>query len=333
LGREYRAPLVAAVEDGVRLSDTRALVASGADLFEIDLTSGLPVSLRALPEGFSARTLFRVSAGETGLFALVSAGPKNPWSESGEKESATSLLALSASRRNVPLAELQIDSVPRPVGASGAPIVSATGGVLWLGPCEDRASPPRDALASGQFYPVCVRSRSGTIRTIFLVDFPKLQVTPTAEGHVVLLSGARAPQVLLRFDTESQMSVIDELPTLVAGRSPLDEIQPGVVGQFVRVFGRDASVRAPPERAFLRVAGGNATLTPIPPGPEGAMVAQQRHALLSLREELRVSEDGGATWRTVPPPPPSPRRSAGSTLAIGEVGCTRGGWVRIGCDG
>lgn len=320
---DARSPLVAAISGGVRVSPERALVTSGADLFEIDLKTGLPVAVRSLGIEVKTSLLTRIHASDSLDLAYVSA-PSAP------------LLAVRWPATFTSLSEVEVEDLGRPSGDEGAPVVSSSGGVLWWFACTKGEMPPRALVLRMQAYGVCVRQPDGSFKSVFTgaMQNANAPATPTSDGGLVLLAphekvADRRTFALFRYDSESTPSVIARLPNETIVKTVLDELRPGEFVEFARVFKPVGEFRPDEETEFLRVTDGNVSWSPFGKETTPRSVAYRGgYAAITDSSDYRVSTNGGATWRRLPRP--AVRHRLEDPLWVGELGLAEGGFVRLG---
>lgn len=330
---ERTSPLIAAVVGGVRVGPNRALVASGADLFEVDLDTGLPVAVKALGIEGHATRLTRVRSGNGGRLAYFST--HEPRGKSAQPP-AGALFAVSWPSSFSGLSEVVVEDLGRPSGAAHAASVSSSGGVVWWHSCTEGEVPPRDKVARGQFYSFCVRQPDGSFKTVLTSGAPSggdILPTPTSDGGLVYIAPVgqtegRASLAVLRFDSESNPSIVAQLPHEVAMRRGLEALGSNAFTGFISVFKAKGDIRATEETEFLRVVDGKVSTTPFGVQRSRTWASDGAHAAIAQEGQYRVTTNGGATWRGIERP--SLRRKFDTPLVVGELGLAEDGHVRLG---
>jgi hypothetical protein len=343
LSRETRSPLVAAVASGIRSGPERALVASGTQLFEVDLTTGLPIAMRDLGPGIEARTLVSVR-GQPGVLALVGEG--NPEGASRSRSSGSVQILRTPNTSAWAVGDLTVEELPKPAGSAMGPWLSSSGGVLWFGPCQSNDEVPR-LLAEGgwppdvlmSLLPVCVRQPDGALKSRLAPRFVQPgHLVPSVDGGAAMLGGTRDPQgrrssALTRVDAEGRLSTVEIDQGEVALLGSLDEVRAGVFVGFVQWWPERTSEtdgkRPEEHRGFLRIEGARATVTPFEKrrrAAETMTALRSGRAVYTAGDAYRVSGDAGLTWTSLPRPPAAWE----ARLEVGELGLVEGGLVRLG---
>jgi hypothetical protein len=329
LSRETRSPLVAAVASGIRSGPERALVASGPQLFEVDLTTGIPIAMRDLGPGIEAGTLVSVR-GQPGVLALVG-------EDAVLRAPITGAWALS---------DLTVEELPKPQGNAIGPWLSSSGGVLWFGPCQSNDELP-SLLAEGgwpseavmSLLPVCVRQPDGSLKSRLVPRFVQPgHLVPSVDGGAAMFGGKRDPQgrwssTLTRVDAEGRPSRVEIDQGEVELLGSLDEVRAGVFAGFVQWWPERTSEtdgkRPEEHRGFLRIEGARATVTPFEKrrrAAETMTALRSGRAVYTAGDAYRVSGDAGLTWTSLPRPPAAWE----ARLEVGELGLVEGGLVRLG---
>lgn len=301
-----RRPLRAAIERGIPVAATRALVAYEGNLVEVSTEDGAVV--RTVREAYakSMSECQGIPLGEGVGFVC------------GARKGPTVVYAYQAPKSLTPVLEYP---EPKVVLSSG------NGAVVVRAPCPGGTP----ILEQSQY---CVRDVRGAQREIrFQGDLGAERVValadgrvailiaprPGAEARLVLLDGNKAVTRALSFEKLSQRE--RSLVRRGLWMQGAIEIKPGVLGIWVEAGGPILGLHVGVDG---RVESGELQTTP------GVILLSGRHGLVWRHggEGLETT-DGGLTWKEFDLPSSRPTRAT-TTRGCSAVGCAVEGWLRVG---
>jgi hypothetical protein len=310
-----RRPLVAAIEDGWPLTDGTAVVARDGAIARVRLRDG--ALLEVAGDAFSLKpsrchgvSLNRPSA--VGAFGFVC----------GEPRGATVLYAYDPNRGV--LQEIKRFDRPRLVVTSGNGALAIRGGCADDATLEDKDGQHTYCLLplDSRWREIHVRGEVGDERLVVLSDGRVAIVSPPrgdlATARLTVLDKGKASTVPIVFEAPPpDVARALRLGTWMEG---FEERRPGVVGGWVEAGGAVVGVEVGLDGAarfgqFIRDA------TPVVSGRYGLGWSTSHRGY--------ETTDGGMTWLPIEVPEAA-TSARGTGRACGPIGCTAGGWLRVG---